>query len=203
MSDKQDSDVGTTIVGGQPPKDRRLSVSVPAGVEKLLYLAATDRTVREELLRHRDRVAPGHGISLTRSEAMMVRLAPAGQLRSMIDALDVSASNVQRRSFLQAVAVSAAAVTAGAALPGCSDDDDKVKVDAKVGLDAQAGVDAKVNPGLDSGGIQPDISYLDGAVHVDVGGPKPAGIRPEEAGVKVDAPHNQPAGIRPDDGGGQ
>ncbi len=202
MSEEQRSDVGTTIVGGQPPKDRRMTVSVPAGVEKLLYLAATDDDVRHELLRDRDRAAPGHGVALTTSEAAMIRLAPTAQLSSMIDALDVSATNVQRRGFLKAVAASAAAVTAGAALSGCSDDDDKVKVDSKVGLDAQAGVDAKVNPGLDSGGIQPDTSYLDTAVQVDVGGPKPAGIRPQDVGVQVDGPINQPAGIRPDDGGG-
>ena len=203
MSDKQNSDVGTTIVGGQPRKDRRQSVSVPAGVEKLLYLAASSEGVREELLRDRDGAAASHGIALTGSEAMMVRLAPAEQLRSMIDALDVSAANVQRREFLQAVAASAAALTAGASLAGCSDDDDKVKVDATTGSDAQAGVDAKINPGLDAGGIQPDISYLDTSVQVDVGGPKPAGIRPQEAGVSVDAPRTKPAGIRPDDAGGE
>ena len=186
MSHKQHSDVGTTIVGGQPPKDRQISVSVPAGVEKLLYLAATDGSVREELIRDRDRAADGHGVTLTESEAAMVRLAPAAQLGAMIDALDVSSANVQRRRFLQAVAASAAAVTAGAALAGCSDDDDKVKVDSKTGLDAMAGVDAQIKPSIDCGGIQPDISYLETApvkdVQVDVGGPKPAGIRPEDGG---------------------
>ena len=114
----------------------------------------------------------------------MVRLAPADQLEAMIDALDVSAGNVQRRSFLQAVAASTAAVTAGAALGGCSDDDD-VKTDTgttQAGVPADVGVDAKINPGLDAGGIQPDVSYLDSAVKVDVGAPRPAGIRPDDGG---------------------
>ena len=198
MSDKQDSDVGTTIVGGQPPRNRRQTVSVPAGVEKLLYLAAMDDAVRRDLLQDRDRAAAACGVELTPSEAAMVRLAPAAQLEAMIDALDVSEGNVLRRDFLQAVAASAAAVTAGAALGGCSDDDD-VKTDTgttQAGVQADARIDAKVNPGLDAGGIQPDVSYLDAmagadakvnpgdyAVKVDVGAPKPAGIRPNEAGV--------------------
>ncbi len=184
MSDKQQSDVGTTIVGGQPPANRRQSVTVPAGVEKLLYLAATDEAARQELLADRDRAAAARGVTLTESEAAMVRLAPADQLEAMIDALDVSAGNVQRRSFLQAVAASAAAVTAGAALGGCSDDDD-VKTDTgttQAGVPADVGVDAKINPGLDAGGIQPDVSYLDSAVKVDVGAPRPAGIRPDDGG---------------------
>lgn len=169
------------------PRERQLSVSIPAGVEKMIYLAATDQAFRGELLQHRDQAAEQRGFTLSSSEAAMLRLAPEQQLSSMINALDVSPANLQRRGFLQTVAASAAVLTAGGALAGCPDDDQ----DKDSGLK----VDTRVNPGLDAGGIQPDISYLDkgapkqeaavkvDAVKVDVGGPKPAGIRPDDGGM--------------------
>ena len=170
-SGEQGNDVGTTIVGGQPARDRRINVTVPAGVERLLYMAALDPELRQQLLQQPEATAERLGVQLQPSERAMLRSNSADQLRASVDALDVSPANLERRGFMQTVAASAAAISAGAALASCGDDDGKAPP-----RDGQVKVDAKVNPGIDSGGMQPDLP-----VKVD-GAPAPTGIRPDDAG---------------------
>ena len=172
-ADHPETESSTTIVGGQPPRRRFLRVGVPAGVERALFLAATDEAFREELLREREAAVARRGLELSPSELAMLRLAPREQLEATIASLDTTPASVQRRRFMQAVAVGAAALAAGA---GCGDDDVKTDApeyypDAGVTTDiAQAGVttdipqaypDAGVTTdipvGMDAGGIQPDM----------------------------------------------
>lgn len=164
--------VGTTIVGGQPPGEGRQGILVSAGVERVLFLAAVDPAFCEELVRDRA-AAARRGFKLSESELAVLRLIPAEQLRATIDSLDASPDNLRRRRFLQAVAVGAAAVAAG-----CSDDD--VKTDAPVSGPDATGILADMPPGPDSAGI-------DSGPVVDIEAP--------DSGSAV-------KGIRPDDGGG-
>ena len=54
---REEQDIGATIVGGQPSPRKPQRVTVPVGLERVLYLAAQDETFREELLRDRTSAA--------------------------------------------------------------------------------------------------------------------------------------------------
>jgi hypothetical protein len=159
---------------------------VSAGVERILYLAATDRTFHKLLMEDREAAVRASKVELTTSELMMLRAAPAAQLKATIAALNVTPENVDRRRFMKAVAVSAAAV---AAAGGCGDDDDKgATADMKPNPKPDAGPDGPPQDGKPPDGEPPDIT-------VDSPGGWP------DAGVLADMPPGfDSGGIRP--GGG-
>jgi len=168
---------GPTIVGGQPPGDRRSPLrQVPVGLEKVLYTAATDAGFREELLRDRERAVNARGLELQASELAMLRLAPAAQLVAAIDALDTSDTNLARRGFMRAVA-GAVTLAAGSVLAGCDDRPTEVAQGIRPGDLRYEGA---------TRGIQPDLPR---------GADVAAGVRPRDLGIETPAP----AGIRPDD----
>jgi len=140
-------------------------------MEKLLYLAAMEPEFRGALLAgsaDRGEVVAARGLEMRPSELSMLRMIPEEQLRANIDGLDTSGANLERRTFLRAVAASAMAASAAGAVSGCSDDDDK------------PGVDQGVMP-KDHGasrGISPDMPAADKKVKVPDQGPAPTGIRP-------------------------
>jgi len=107
----------TTIVGGQPPKGwQRKVTGLPVGVERVLYAAATDPGFCEALLRDRRAALARLAPELRPSERAMIETIAEPQLRATIAAIDTSAENVKRRTFLKAVAATAAgaAVVQGA-----------------------------------------------------------------------------------------
>ena len=98
-----------------------MSRRLPVGVEKVLYLAATDEGFRQALMEDRARAVQQRGLSLRDSERALLAAVPDQQLRVAIDGMDTTPRNVQRRTFMRVVAASAATVAAAEAL-GCSDD---------------------------------------------------------------------------------
>lgn len=190
---------GTTIVGGQPPRRKHVTVNVPVGVERALFLAARDPAFRRELLRDRGDAVRARGLVLRDSEAALLRAAPAAQLEAFVDSLDVSPANVERRTFMGAVAASVAAMAAAGAL-GCGDD---VKADA-AGTYVDAGVRVDIpthNPDagvrdqlpLDVPPYKPDMGILPDTLPADVPVAYP------DAGVPIDVATAYPdMGIKPD-----
>jgi hypothetical protein len=177
-SPEEDVSVGPTIVGGQPPPHRhRSTVDVPVGLERLLYAAAVDAEFREVLLRERETAARARGFSLRDSESAMLRTVPEAQLRAAIDSVDTTTENLERRTFLRAVAASAVTLAAGGALGGCGEE--KVQVHMN-----------------DAGGIRPDgdAGPRRDTVTTDTAEPS-RGIRPDV--VPVDLPKPGVDGIRP------
>lgn len=177
LTAKDDSGIGTTIVGGQPPTRRRPVRNVPVGVERVLFDAAGDSAFRAALLEDRKRAIAQRGLELIDSERAMLMAIPAAQLQATINSLDVSPTNIERRSFLGAVALSTMGVAVGVA--GCGDDDSAGIRPDDVGLEDQ-GIDAADR------GIRPD---MDAGVR-DSGPAKEVGI--EDSWPSVD-------GIRPGD----
>jgi hypothetical protein len=181
---------GTTIVGAQPPRRQRSKVQVSAGVERILFLAATDSAFHRLLLQDREAAVKASRVELTASELLMLRAAPAAQLEATIAALNVTPENLDRRRFMKAVAISAAAVAAAETLGGCGDDD------------KGATADSSPNPKPDSGpprdGEPPDSLPRDGEppdLRVDTFGGS------VDAGVLSDMPfYFDSGGIRPGDG---
>lgn len=162
--------------------DRRCRV--PVGIERVLLAAAVDEALREELLRDRDAAALARGFALTPSEASMLRLAPAEQLRASIAGMNPSPENLERRHFMRAVAATVASVVAVDALSGCG------------------GIRPEDEKRFDSGGIRPDTGPSVGGIRPDTGAdgivtdapPATRGIQPDLPPI----PGPDSAGIRPD-----
>jgi len=218
--------LGPTIVGGQPPAKGKAVKGVPVGMERVLFLAAMEPAFREALLAegaNREAVVAERGLMMQPSEAAMLRLVPASQLAANIDGMDTSDDNVERRSFLQAVAASALAVSA----VGCGEGDEDVKLDqGPVGMDA-TGVRPDI-PGLDSAGMlsdwpsagdrpgpvydmgaRPDTNPPDHYVpppddlklHPDMGVRPKDGMQPDQSKLDVKVPSLDATGIRPNKDG--
>ena len=168
----------------KPLQRRRFTVDVPAGIERVLYLAATDPQFRQELMQDRAGAAEKAGLRLQDSERAILQHAPARQLDGFIDSLDTSPHNVQRRTFMKAVAASTAGLAAAGAVGGCSGDD-KTKLDS-VPLQQDSTVGdrgIRVDAAQDHGpikGILPDGPEKKDTLPVDAPmmGPESAGIQP-------------------------
>lgn len=100
---------------------RRGTISVPVGLERLLFRAATDPALRDELIRDRTGCAERHGLVLAPSERAVLEVAPAAQLAAMIDAIEPSERNLERHRFMRAVAATAVTLAAGTGLGACGD----------------------------------------------------------------------------------
>lgn len=184
------SDVGTTIVGGQPPGNQRKKVTgVPVGIERVLYAAAVDPAFRARLLEQREAAVKDRGFQLRESELAMLRLAPAAQLESAIDGLDTSEHSLERRTFMRAVAASMVTLAAADTISAC-------------GEDAVKGI--RPDSGFDSGGIRPDAPQTMAGVDTnltqrDLTAPG----RPDTGAtdVEIEIDHGEAdRGIRPDGG---
>jgi hypothetical protein len=112
---------------------------VSVGVERALYLAATEPTFRAALLEDRRSAISERGLGLGSGELAILENVPAATLESMIDAIRVEDHG--RRDFM--VAVAAVSVGAGAAtvvLSGCDGDMSATGIrppeDAEVSADA-------------------------------------------------------------------
>ena len=131
---------GRPLVGGSIGKRERFAqkVSVPVGLEKVLYLAARDSDLRARLLADRAGTIAALGVALRPSERAMLEAAPRAGLDAMIDRIDVS--NPRKRRFMNLVAAAATSLAAGTALVGCSTESGGIRDD--VDTDADAGADA-------------------------------------------------------------
>lgn len=182
---EQTTGQGLTIVGGQPPRRQRRKRSlqgVPVGVERVLYMAASDAAFRSALEQDRDTALADPSLQLRPSELAMLRAISAEQLSAAIASVDVRPQNVERRQFLRAVAVSTLTLAAGGAVSGAAGCGDEASppdgqgwgVDAGVrdGPPPQAdiwGIDAGVPPdlppqdtwGMDAGTSPPDLPPQD------------------------------------------
>ncbi len=178
------------------------TVDVPVGVERVLFLAAVNEDFRAKLLEDREAALQEFGLKIRPTEAALLRAIPATQLQQNIDGIDTSEQNLERRSFLQAVAASAAVVAAGGAA-GCGDDGDKAKVDADMGA-GDRGVRPDTLPVKEQGvmkdaGAMPDtVPVPDHSVVMDGISPDMPGPKPDTVPWKNDGQGLPDAGILPD-----
>ena len=115
-----DAAPGNTIVGGQPDGQRRKGVvSIPVGLEQLLLTAAVDPAFREVLIRDWEQAVSSRGLRLTQSESSVLRIMSESQLETMIDRIDTSKKNLEKRSFLRSVAATVLTLAAGTSLQAC------------------------------------------------------------------------------------
>ncbi len=182
---------GPTIVGGQPPREGGTLKGVPVGIERVLFLAAVDPVFKEALLAgDREAVVEDRGLEMKPSELAMLRFVPASQLKATIEGVDTSEENVERRTFMHAVAVGAEAVASAEAFSGCDDAVDGIRPDTKPHAKDATGIRPDMPPyGKDSAGFKGDM-------------PPAAqdGEPPDQSNVEVSVPSVNSTGIRPGDG---
>jgi hypothetical protein len=163
---------GRTIVGGRNHGSSSGTVAIPVGIEKVLYLAATDRPFKALLLSRPEETLKDPRLRLDDAERELLRAVPAGQLQTMIERIDPKAHGGRR--FIRSVAACTAVLASSTALLGCDPDGNNTdRVDAQVAfpdsggvrpdrdasLDAQVEtVDAEVPQAWDAGGVRPDDS---------------------------------------------
>lgn len=120
-----DASPGTTIVGGQPDGQRREGVQdVPVGLEQVLLAAASDGQFRDQLLEDREAAVTRIGFTLVESERAILAAAPQGQLEVMIDRIDTSRANLERRDFMRAIAATIVSLAVGTSLQACAGPED-------------------------------------------------------------------------------
>jgi hypothetical protein len=162
----------TTVVGGQPPRQVRAKNRVPIGVEKVLYLAATDRKFRSALLDDREATLARAGVRLSEVERATLLAVPRAALETMIGR--ISPERHGKRSFMKTVAAATVSLAAGVAAAGCNQDDNDPLPDTVTGdtadvedVDPTRGATADVpdtaeidtTPEYAPGGVMPDADY--------------------------------------------
>lgn len=144
----------TTIVGGQRRRGLHQEAFIPVGIERALYLAATDAGFRTALLERRAEAARLAGLGLTETEASVLDQQEAASLEAAIDRL--RPADRDRRQLLRVVAASFVSVAAGTASGGCVPHDVVTPQDAGGNL-ADVPVFHDVVTPLDGGGHLADV----------------------------------------------
>ena len=156
---------GRTIVGGRGKVRRTGRISVPVGIEKVLYLAAVTPAFRARLFANRQAALAASGLGLSEDEALILRSVPDEQLGIMIDNIDPRRHG--QRKFIRSVAACAASVAAASALVQCEGEPsggdlyiDAPYLDDAGGArpDAYAQLDVYVPNVDDAGGARPDVA---------------------------------------------
>lgn len=146
-------------------------VTVTVGLERLLYLAATDAALRDALLADRARALAAAGLTLSEGEAAVLAAVDRDTLATMIDA--VAPLSRRRRPFLKAVAATCVVLATATADLACEPT-------------ATKGIQPDWDPGLD----RDAVSEVDGAGATDVD------LVPDEGptrGITADVPEVYPA----------
>ncbi len=163
-------------------REYRLS-RVPVGIERVLYLAATDQTFRAALEADAEAAVAARGLNLRPSELGMLRAVPLDQLLASAGHMDASPENLQRRSFLRAVAASAVTVAAADVVAGCSDEDVSTGIRPETDYSIKAGIPPDMpTPPRDAGApdLKPDTKQKNDDLAVTPDGfPAGTGIRPD------------------------
>jgi len=111
----------TTIVGGQPPaRQAAAPKGAPVGIERVLFAAAVDPAFRQALLADRAAAVRERDLELRPSELAVLQGIGEQQLLATIEAMDTSTENLERRTFLRAVAVASASVVAIGGVSACT-----------------------------------------------------------------------------------
>jgi len=111
--------VSKTIVGGRPRRRRTYRMNIPAGIEKILYVASIDPAFRARLLEDRAGTLASRRIRLTPSESAVLESVPSAMLGHMIDQIRPKMHG--KRRFMRAVAVAAVTLATGTAGMACED----------------------------------------------------------------------------------
>jgi hypothetical protein len=180
--------VSKTIVGGRPRRRKTYTINIPAGIEKVLYLASTDRAFRARLLEDRSGAMADRGIRLTATETAVLGNVSDATLGHMIDQIRPRMHG--RRKFMRAVAVAAVTLATGTAGVAC-EDDNPVPTDTMETFDSVGDVSDMPD--------DPQDLPVDVPEAVDVGGDVPDDPLDVQPDLPMDVTESFPdAGVEPD-----
>lgn len=111
-----------TIVGGQPPGNARaIDDALPVALEQLLKMAAVDEAFRAALLTDWRQTVEAAGLTVVPTEARILEVVEADQLRRMIEQVEKRLAGEERRGFLAAAAAAVLGLAGGSAVlaSGC------------------------------------------------------------------------------------
>ncbi len=111
--------VGKTIVGGRPLRRPKRRISIPVGIEKVLYKAAIDPAFKRFLIADRMKAVESENMRLSPSEMLIFRNVSDSALRTMISMIRPKKHGT--RKLMKAVAAAVVTLTAGTAGMGCDD----------------------------------------------------------------------------------
>jgi hypothetical protein len=111
----------TTVVGGQTRRAAHGTTRVPIGIEKVLYLAASNDAFRKALLDDRAGTLARSGVRLTDVERATLLGVPGAALETMIGR--ISPARHGKRSFMKTVAAATVSLAAGVAAAGCKEEE--------------------------------------------------------------------------------
>jgi len=159
--------VSKTIVGGRPRRRKTYRMNIPAGIEKILYVASIDPAFRAKLLEDRAGAIASKKVSLTPSESAVLASVSDETLATMIDQIRPKIHG--RRRFMRAVAVAAVTLATGTAGVACDGEDvkgvtaDVPEEDVQTDMEDIAtqgilpDVPAEVDEDMSVGGAMPDV----------------------------------------------
>ncbi len=106
-------------ITGKPLKQPRAKISIPVGVEKVLYKAAIDPAFRGRLLEDRMKAIESEDMKLRPSEMMVMRNVKGSALRKMIERIRPQQHGGKR--IMKAVATAVLTLATGTAGVACDD----------------------------------------------------------------------------------
>jgi len=171
--------VSKTIVGGRPRRRKSYQINIPSGIEKILYLASTDRAFRARLLEDRRGAVADRGIRLTPTETAVLGNVSDATLGHMIDQIKPRMHG--RRKFMRAVAVAAVTLATGTAGVAC-EDETPVPEDTTEVRDVPTDIEETVDSMGDLADMPPDPFEVEPDLPLEVTDPMP------DAGVDFEVP---------------
>jgi hypothetical protein len=158
---------------------RRVRLSIPAGIEKVIYRAAIDPGFRQILLADRKRAIESHGPRLTDVEARVLESIPAERLEHIIERIEPRRHG--KRAFMRSIATAVVTLATGTATVSCEQA-------TPLGVDPDVPIDMPPADVVgDTADLPPDIpDVTDEDVEVDL--EFPDGVE----GIMPDAPDDVP-----------
>jgi len=171
------NDGGPERGGGRGTRPRRkFTARVPIGIEKVLYLAATNASFRRRLTEDRAGAVAAAKVRLTEAERATLLAVPTRALETMIDGIRPAEHG--KRRFMRTIAGATVSLAASVAAEGCIDatpagiqsdipgPDDAAavedgggdEVDVALPTEVEDGMDAEVEPWDTAEVPMPDIA---------------------------------------------
>ena len=167
-----------TVVGGRAIRKGGATVSIPAGIERILYLASAMPQFRERLLKNPEEVINDPHMGLTEDEREVLKNIDKEQLECMIANIDLNVHS--KRAFLKKVMASCAIAIATSLIQiDCGESTGGIRPEDAVEI-KDASVEDSINH--DAGGSRPDLpdiiedlkdANIEDSIHYDTGGSRP------------------------------
>jgi hypothetical protein len=149
-----------TVVGGRAIRKGCATVSIPAGIERILYLASAMPQFRERLLKNPEEVINDPHMGLTEDEREVLKNIDKEQLECMIANIDLNVHS--KRAFLKKVMASCAIALAASIIQiDCGESTAGIRPEDAVEIKDGSVEDSVSHEVGGSGPDVPDVEIMD------------------------------------------